>query len=71
MPYVKVDKISTIVTSLERSANLMYKWCTDKQMKGNEVKCHMLLSTDETVQVKIAAALISSCKFGKLELSKY
>lgn len=29
-------------------------------MKDNEGKCHVLLSTDETIQVKISGALINS-----------
>ena len=39
-------------------------------MKGNKDKYHVLLNTNETVQVKIATALIHSCKFGKPEVSK-
>ena len=37
-------------------------------MKGNEDKCHVLLSTDETVQVNIGPAGInnSKCEYEKL-----
>ena len=31
-------------------------------MKGNENKCHVLLSADETLQIKTGAALINSSK---------
>ena len=65
-PYVSGDKISTVVASLETSAKLMFNWFTDHQMKGNEDKWHVLLSTDETLQVKIGAALINSSKCEKL-----
>ena len=37
----------------------MFNWFTDNQMKEN-YKCHVLLSTDEMVQVKIGAALTNS-----------
>ena len=35
-------------------------------MKGYENKCHVLLSTDETVQVNIGAARINISKCEKL-----
>ena len=35
-PYVRGDKISPVVASLERSANLMFNWFTDNKMKGQE-----------------------------------
>ena len=47
-------------------ANLMFNWFTDNQMKRDEDKCFALFSTDETLQVKIGAALISSSKCEKL-----
>ena len=37
------------VKSLEKSTNLMFNWFKKNQMKGNEDKCHVLLSTDEMV----------------------
>ena len=61
-PYFSGDKISPVVASLERSANLMFNWFTDKKMKGNKDKCHVLLCTNETLQVKIGAALIANNK---------
>ena len=35
-------------------------------MKGNEDKCHLLLSTDKTVQVNIGTARIDNSKYEKL-----
>ena len=35
-------------------------------MKGNEGKCQLLLSTDETVQVNIGTARINNSKYEKL-----
>ena len=65
-PYVSDNKTSTAVISLERSANLMFDWLTDSQRKGNDDKCHVLLSTDEILQVKIGAALIKSIESEEL-----
>ena len=52
--------ISTVVASIERLANLVFNWFTENQMKDNEDKCYVLLSTDEKLQVKIGAALTNS-----------
>ena len=65
VPYVSGEIISTVVASLKRSAILMFNWFHN-QMKGSEVKCHALLKTDETLQVKNGAALINSSKCEKL-----
>ena len=56
-PYVSDDKISAVLASLERSANLMFNWFTDNQIKGNDYNCHVLLGTDETLQVKLVLHL--------------
>ena len=39
---------------------------TDKNIKGNEEKCLVLLSTDKMLQVKMGAALLNSSKCKKL-----
>ena len=64
--YVSGDKSSTVVASLETSAILTFIWFTDNQIKENEVKTYVLLITDETLRVKIGAALIGSSKYEKL-----
>ena len=65
VPYFSGEIISTVVASLKRSAILNFNWF-HKQMKGSEIKCHALLKTDETLQVKNGAALINSSKCEKL-----
>ena len=37
----------------------MFNWFTNNQIKWNEDKYYVLLSTDEILQVKIGAALVS------------
>ena len=65
VPYFCGEIISTVVASLKRSAILNFNWFHN-QMKGSEIKCHALLKTDETLQVKNGAALINSSKCEKL-----
>ena len=65
-PYIYGENIESVIKSLEQSANLLFNWFKSNQMKSNEDKCHVLLSTDETVQVNIATARINHNKCEKL-----
>ena len=65
-PYIYGENIESVIKSLEQSADLLFNWFKSNQMKGNEDKCHVLLSTDETVQVNIGTSRINNSKCGKL-----
>ena len=52
--------------SLEQSANLLFNWFKNNQMKGNENDCHALISTDETDQVYIGVSHVTNSKCEKL-----
>lgn len=41
------------------------KWFTDNQMQANSVKCHVLVSTDQKIQVNISTSRIKNSKSGK------
>ena len=45
---------------------LLFNWFKSNQIKDNEDKCHLLPSTDETVQVNIGTARIINSKCEKL-----
>ena len=43
-----------VVTSLEEaSSKLLFKWLSDNLMKSNADKCHLLVSTNNTVNIRI------------------
>ena len=58
-PYIYGENIESVIKSLEQSANLLFNWLKSNQVKGNDDKCQVLLSTDETVQ-----AHINNSKYG-------
>ena len=62
--YIYGENIESV--SLEQSANLLFNGFKSNCMKDNEDKWHVLLSTDETVQVNIATARINNSKCEKL-----
>ena len=55
-PYLSGKNIDEVVRFLAESSRVIFKWFSDKQFQANASKCHVLLSTDEHVQVKIGAA---------------
>ena len=51
---------------LEKSSRVIFKWLSDNQFQANASKCHVLLSIDEHVQVKIGTAQIEKSPSKKL-----
>ena len=45
--YKEYGNIDDLITSLQDAAAKPFKWFSDKQMKKNTDKCHLLLSKDE------------------------
>ena len=65
-PYVSGKNIGEVVIFLKESSRVILKWSTDNQFQANASKCHVLLSTDEHVQVKIGTAQIENSSSEKL-----
>ena len=64
--YVTGDNLESVIKQLEQAAKLLFQWFSDNQMKGNEDKCHVLISTKEKVCVNVGTTLIISSKCEKL-----
>ena len=45
--------LNSTVTLLEKVAYLLFTWFNYNQMKGNEDKCHVILSSQDNVHVNI------------------
>ena len=65
-PCVTGDNIESTVRQLEQAARLLFQWFSDNQMKGNEDKCHVLISTKENVCVNIGTTRITNSACEKL-----
>ena len=50
-PYVSGKNIDEVVRFLEESSRVIFKWFSDNQFQANAIKCFVLLSTNEHVQV--------------------
>ena len=65
-PYNFGKNIDEVVRFLEESSCIIFKWFSDNQFQANTSKCHVLLSTDEHVQVKIGTQQIENSSSEKL-----
>ena len=65
-PCIYCENIESVIKSLVQSANLLFNSFKNSQMKGNQDKYHLLLNTDQKVQVDIGTAHINNSKCAKL-----
>ena len=61
-PYVSGRNIEEVVEYLEEVSEVVFQWFRDNQFQGNASKCHVLLSTDKQVHVKIVLHRLKTCK---------
>ena len=61
-PYVTRDNVESVIKQLEQVAKLLLQWFSNKQMKGNKDKCHVLISTKEKVCINIGTKKITNSK---------
>ena len=60
------ENIDEIIFSLQESSKKLFKWFADNQMKTNEDKCHLIVSTNELTEIQkrdfsIKIAPVKSC----------
>ena len=57
-PYVCGKDITSVIKSLENAAEIVFTWFKNNQMKGNEEKRDVVLSTHQDMHVKIGTLYI-------------
>ena len=65
-PYISADDIDGVIKSLEEASETLFKWFSDNLMKSNPDKCHLLISTNNTVKMKIGHFDIANSRNEKL-----
>ena len=63
---IVADNIDGVINSLEEASEILFKWFNDNLMKINADKYHMLVSTNNTVKIKIGYFRITNSKSEKL-----
>ena len=65
-PYFIVDNIDAVIKSLKEASEVLFKWFNDNLVKINADKCHLFVSTNNTVKIKIGHFDITNSKSEKL-----
>ena len=62
--YDSCDTIEEVISSLQSSSKKLFQWLSDNQMKGNTEKCHLIMSTDQSLNFQLGGLLIeiSDCE---------
>ena len=50
--YATADNIDGVIKSLEEASEILFKWTNENLMKISTDKCHLLVSTNNTVKIK-------------------
>ena len=60
------DNIDEVIFSLQESSKKLFKWFANNQMKANEGKCHLIVSTNELTEIQIGDFAIKNSASEKL-----
>ena len=52
-PYISSDSIEDIIRILENDSIKLFKWFSDNMMKANKDKCHLIVSSNKHVSMKL------------------
>ena len=53
LPYVSSDSIEDVIRLLENDSIKLFKWFPDNMMKANKDECHLIVSSNEHVSMKL------------------
>ena len=66
IPYAYDLELDKVIESLEKNIDKLFQWFSDKFLKANPDKCHLLINTDENVALKIKNETINNSSNEKL-----
>ena len=52
-PYVSASNMHRVVISLEEASTKLFKRFSDSLMKSNANKCHLLVNTNNAINIKV------------------
>ena len=65
-PYISANNINEVILSLEKATDTLFEWLSDNVMKSNADKCHLLVSTNNAINIKIGDIDINNSTCEKL-----
>ena len=64
--YQSGRNVDDVINDQQLSAEKLFRWFSDNQMKGNTDKCHLIMSTNNTPELKVGDSLIKTSTCEKL-----
>ena len=64
-PYVIADNINGVITSLEKVSKALFEW-SENNLLCNADKCHLLVSSSDTVNIRVSKYDIKNSEPQKL-----
>ena len=64
--YDSGNSVDEVISSLQESAEILFQWFSHNQMKGNTDKYHLIVSTNEPIEIRVGEYLIKSSTCEKL-----
>ena len=65
-PFIVENNINNVIGSLEQVSDALFNWFKNNRLKNNVDKCHVLVSTNKPVGIKIGDYTIESSECEKL-----
>ena len=65
-PYTTGACVNDVIDKLEKTANDMFNWFAENEMKASADKCHLILNCSVRKQIKINNETIKSSNYEKL-----
>ena len=65
-PFIIENNIDNVIASLEQVSDALFNWFNSNRLKNNVDKCHVLVSTNKPVGIKIGDFTIDNSECEKL-----
>ena len=65
-PFIVENNIDNVISSLEQVSDTLFNWFKNNRLKNNAYKCHLSVSTNKPVGIKIGYDTIDNCECEKL-----
>ena len=64
--YQSGRNVNDVINDLQLSSEKLFRWFSDNQMKGNTDEFHLIMSTNNTPELKVGDSLIKTSTSEKL-----
>ena len=53
-PYFIAGVVNRVIVSLEKASKILFEWFENNLLKSNANKCHILVSSSDTVSIRVS-----------------